>query len=42
MFSSIVRAVGLMSISSAVIPSASISFHALDLVPSDVPNPGIV
>jgi hypothetical protein len=35
-------AAGLMSISSAVMPSAVISRQAFDLVPSDVANPGIV
>ncbi len=42
MFSSMVIAVGRMSISSASIPSACISFQAFDLVPSEVPKPGIV
>ena len=39
---SMVFAAGLMSISSAVMPSAFISFQAFDFVPSDVPKPGIV
>ena len=42
MSSSICRAAGRMSISSAVTPSASISFQAFDLVPSLVAKPGMV
>ena len=39
---SICSAAGLMSISSPVTPSAFISAHAFDFVPSDVAKPGIV
>ncbi|MNV86120.1 hypothetical protein D3C71_1801280 [compost metagenome] len=39
---SICSAAGRMSISAPVTPSACISFQALDLVPSEVANPGIV
>ena len=42
MSSSICRAAGRMSISSAVMPSAFISFQAFDLVPSLVAKPGMV
>ena len=42
MFSSISRAVGEMSISSAVMPKASISRQAFDLVSSEVAKPGKV
>ena len=42
MFSSIVCAVGRMSSSSPVIPSAFISAHAFDFVAVDVAKPGIV
>ena len=42
MSSSILAAAGTISISSAVMPMASISFHALDFVWSEVPKPGIV
>ena len=39
---SICSAAGRMSISAPVTPSAFISAQALDLVPSDVANPGMV
>ena len=38
----ICSAAGRMSISAPVTPSAVISAQALDLVPSEVANPGIV